>query len=135
MRKRGVALLGLALVLGAASASAERPDIWGTKTKTATATSAQTDTALWTPASGKRVALQGCVISATKAMQVELEVSDVDVVPPIYFDSYGRLTIGGDSTLLYVGDPDAVLTYSTTNSGHSGSHGSVSIACWGYEVQ
>ena len=135
MGRRRTAWLMVGMLLACpALAIADRPtDLWDTVTKTATSTSAQTDTALWTPASGKRIALQGCLISSEYATVVEVEVSDVDVVPPIYLTSLGSVLIGGDGTLLYRSAKDAVLTYTT--SANAPSYGRVSIMCWGYEVE
>lgn len=138
MRKLRWTLLAAAcgVLLAAGDVRAERPtDLWDTITKTATSTSAQTDTTLWTPPSGKRIALQGCLISATRATEVQFEVSDVDVIPPVYMESYGTVLVGGDQTLLYRSAKDAVLTYTTTNTAHSPSYGSVSVMCWGYEPE
>src|SRR3990167_901055 len=114
MRRWGMGLLLLGLVGVASTAHADRPsDQFQTITKTATATTAQTDTTLWDPAAGKRIILMGCVISAKFAQTVELEVANVDVVPPIYFDSYGTIPLGTGYGPLWEGEVDAILTYST----------------------
>ena len=134
MRRWGMGLLLLGLVGVASTAHADRPsDQFQTITKTATATTAQTDTTLWDPAAGKRIILMGCVISAKFAQTVELEVANVDVVPPIYFESFGIRTIGTGDSPVYVGATDAVLTYSTSSAGHSPQAPTTSIVCWGYE--
>ena len=137
MRKVTWALLAAACgwLLSAGAVEAERPsDLWTTVTKTSTADSTQTDTTLWTATSGKRIALQGCLVSTNRAVAVEFEVSDVDVVPPIYLESYGSVLVGGDQTLLYMSAKDATLTYTTTS--HSGTaHARVSVVCWGYEPE
>lgn len=128
--------LVLCLLLWAVSASADLlpTQQYTTVVETATATSSQTDASLWTPASGMRLVIQGCVVSSTQAVQVELEVSDVDVVPPIYLESYGSVVIGGGMAPVYTSSANAVLTYSTTNVAHSPTHGSVSVMCYGYEA-
>ena len=128
-------LLGVYLAW-ASTAWADRPsDLWTPQTKTATATTAQTDTTLWTPASGKRFHLQGCAISSDGAVRVELEVSNTDVIPPISLASSGTEVISAGGALLYSSATDALLTYSTSITGVSGTHRSVSVLCWGYESQ
>lgn len=133
MRKTVLGVVALGLML-AAPVWADRPsDQFQTITKTATATTAQTDTTLWDPAAGKRIILMGCVISSQFAQTVELEVSDVDVVPPLYFESYGIKTLGTGYGPLWEGALDAILTYSTTSTTHSSIAPSTAISCSGYE--
>ena len=129
-RRVAFALLLLAMV-GTPRVYAEKPTIWGnTKTKTATASGAAADTVLWTPASGFRIILMGCVISSEAAALVELESSDVDVVPPIQGGSQGASTIGFGTFPLWVGAADATLTF-TISEVQSGKR--TSIVCSGYE--
>ena len=90
-------------------------------------TDAQTDTTLWTPASGFRFILQGCFVSADATQTVEFEVSDVDVIPPIYVAANTSALIGGSHGSIYTSAADAVLKYSTTTSANT------SVTCWGYE--
>lgn len=126
----------LFLFAGPASVSAEKPNFYYTTvTKTATTTTAVTDSTLWDPAANNRFVLQGVLISATNAVQVELEVSDVDVVPPVYVTSTGVVLVGGGENPIYLGAKDAVLTWSTTQVGVSPNHGKVSIMAWGYEEE
>lgn len=106
-----------------------------TQTKTATSTTAQTDTTLWTPATGKRFILQGVLVCATMSVRVELEVSDVDVIAPVYLDSYGCRTVDASGAALYMSATDAVLTYTTITTAHSPIYANVSVTAWGYEAQ
>ena len=131
MRKVFGAVLGAGLLLGACPVWADRPtDLYTTQTKTATTTAAATDAVLWTPAAGKQIALQGCAFSATNAVEgIELEVANVDVIPPFGLLSYGSRTVDGGQTLIYVGAKDAVLTYSVADL----TRGTLSVVCWGYE--
>src|SRR3990167_10867014 len=84
---------------------------YDTQTKTATGTGSSTDATLWDPAAGKRFILFGCVIAMDSAGTFELEVSDVDVIPPIKFQSTGRIQVWGGAWPIYVSATDAVLTY------------------------
>lgn len=96
-------------------------------TKTGNYAAAQTDTAVWTPASGKRIHLLGVVLSTNDANDIEVESSNVDVVPPMYFAAHGGAVISGDGELWH-GATDAALTISSTaNVDHS-------IMMWGYEA-
>ena len=129
-------LVGLALgvALFASPVFAERPHIdYTTLTKTSTATTQQTDAVLWTPATGNKFHLQGCLISADLPVKFELEVSDVDVVPPIYLESNGTVLLGGGENPIYSSIRDAVLTYSTNRIPVSNQFNNVSVLCWGYE--
>lgn len=123
----------LAALLALSPAWAQPPDtLFTTTTKTATTGADVTDTALWTPTTGNRFALQGCMFSSDGAVDVELEVSDVDVIPPVHLTSYGTVVVGGDQTLLYTSAVDAVLRYTVTHM-NATSSGAVSLMCWGYE--
>ena len=135
MRKRwGLAAL-LALASLAVPAWAELYQ-YDTVTKTATVTTGATDTALWTPATGYRFVVQGCEFSSTVAALVELEVSDVDVIPPQYADSYGKWQVGGGEAPIYQSAIDAVLRYTVTFSAYTPAPDTrVSIVCWGYETR
>ena len=128
--KRVGFLLGLVL-LGSPPCWADRSTsdyVTVTKSATVTLTSFQTDVTLWTPASGNRIHLQGCIFSANRAMTIELEVSDVDVIPPIQMPSGGVVTVGGADAPIYVGAVDGVLAYTI-----SVNSGSASSLCWGWE--
>jgi len=92
-------------------------------------TDAQTDTTLWDPATDYRFVLQGCAVSADATETVQFEVSDVDVIPPIYLAANTSVLVGGGSAPIYVGAIDAILTYTTTTSANT------SVACWGWEDQ
>ena len=124
------------LTLWTGMAWAEAPHIlYETKTKNATSTSTQTDQTLWDPDAGKRFILQGVTICSDAAVQVELEVSDADVVPPVYQESYGCKSIGYGAAPIYMSATDAVLTYTTSSAGHSGGYRDVSVQAVGYEIQ
>ena len=108
-----------------------------TQTKSATVTADSTDTALWTPLSGSRFALQGCKFSSPVAALLELEVSDVDVVPPQYLESYGDSQVGGVGAPIYTSATDAVLRYTVTFTGYTPAvqDERASLVCWGYEYR
>lgn len=127
-----LAVAWMALLPAIGWADARPTDLWSTKTKTASTTSSSTDTVIWTPASGKKIALQGIAISAGGAGKVEIESDNVDVIPVITLDSGGFKVISGGETPLWTGDADATLTYTNTG-GFSGSSQSLSILLWGYE--
>ena len=137
MRRLGFALaIASALLAWVTIVSADNPiDTYAPTTKTATVTvAAQTATTLWAPTSGFRIALMGCTVSTRHAQQVRLQVAGVDVVPPMFFESYGVHAVGGgSSTPIYVGATDAVLTYTTSAAGHSPIEPTTSIICWGFE--
>lgn len=118
----------LALALTAPSAWATKPTLdYTTSTKNGNTTDAQTDTTLWDPAANYRVVLQGCVASADATQTLEIEVSDVDVLPPIYLAANTSITIAGGFAPIYVGAVDGVLAYTTTTSANT------TITCWGWE--
>lgn len=133
MRRRKAAAWLMAIGLVVPSAWAELPHReYTTQTKTATTSpdgTTETDVALWTPASGKRFVLQGCTISANNAGTVELEVSDVDVVPPIHFQTAGARVLSHGGAPIYVSAKDAVLRYTTSVDGE------FSLLCTGYEAE
>lgn len=132
MTNRRIALL-LALLWVAVPAEASIQE-YKTQTKTATGTATATDATLWTPLTGRRFALQGCHFSSIAAIAIELEVSNTDVVPPIYLDSYGSKSIGGNDKPIHTSDTNDVLTYTVTFTGHTPlTSVSWSILCWGYE--
>lgn len=127
--KRGLAGVALAVVLLAQTAWAEKPTNWGTPvTKTAVQSGNATDTTLWDPAADNAFVLVGCVFSASAVANVELEVSDVDVVPPIYLPSVGTVSIGFGPFPLYRSAVDAVLKYTVLQNSNI-----VSILCTGWE--
>ena len=121
----------LVTLLGASLAAAEEPTSWGKAvTKTATATDTATDTALWTPTTGNAIVLMGCVIHSDRAARVEIESSDVDVIPPIQPASGGPSSVGYGNFPIWFGAVDATLAYTITEV-ISGAR--TSIMCSGYE--
>ena len=118
----------LALGLGHQAVVAEVPTLlYETQTKTATSITIQSDTALWTPTSGNRFVLQACIISVDAAQDIDLEVSDVDVIAPVHLPSNGTQIIGLGGAPIYVSAKDAVLRFSTS------TQATTSITCIGYE--
>ena len=120
--------LFLVMTALASPAWATSPDAAFTTTlKTATSAGVSaTDVALWTPTSGNFFVLMGCIVSTNGAGTIELEVSDVDVIPPQYFQTAGTRVLGFGAYPLSVSAKDAVLTYTHTR-------GEWSIYCSGYE--
>lgn len=117
------------LVPGLAWADGPPHHQYTTVTKTATgASSSAADVALWTPTTGNQFLLLGCLLSARNAsIQIELEVSDVDVITPVRFETTGSLVVQNGGAVIYESAEDAVLRYTVTGSGEW------SIDCWGYE--
>jgi hypothetical protein len=96
-------------------------------TKTGNYSAAQTDTAVWTPAAGKRVHLLGVVLSTNDANDIQVECANVDVVPPMYFAAHGGAVISGDGELWH-GPTNGALTITSTSAVEH------SIMMWGYEA-
>lgn len=129
MRISWVVIALAASVIGASLAYAEEPTTWGkVVTKTATQAGNAADQDLWDPAADTSIVLMGCLFSSSAPATVELEVSNVDVVPPQVLESAGWRQVGYGTFPLYHGATDAVLTYTTTNNS-----GTVAIMCSGYE--
>ena len=102
-----------------------------TQTKTATGTSASA-TVLWTPASGKRIMLQGCIFGFEGPGRVQLDEGDSgdDVIPSVGVATQGTIVVDANGGLLWVGDVNETLTWTTSQSATQRS-----IMCWGYEAQ
>ena len=98
-------------------------------TKNENTTDAQTDTTLWDPDAEFRFVLQGCFVSADATQTVEFEVSDVDVIPPVYLAANTSVLIGGGSAPIALGAVDAILKYTTTTSANT------TVLCWGWQDQ
>lgn len=131
MRRAWVGMALAASVVGASLACAEEPTIWGKPvTKTATATGSATDTTLWTPSTGNAIVLMGCLIGVDRAARVEIESSDVDVIPPIQPGSSGQVSIGYGNFPIWMGAVDATLAYTVSDTSTSSR---TSIMCSGYE--
>lgn len=127
--RSALALLGALWMLGGVAWAGPPHGDYTTITNRATGQAPSTaDTALWTPTTGNKFLLQGCLVAANNAsVTVELEVSDVDVIPPIRFETTGRQVVESGGAVIYESAQDAVLTYTVTGSG------GWSILCWGYE--
>ncbi len=123
-------MVGLLVGL-AGSASADRPsDYWSAQTKTATFSGVVDATTLWTPASGKRIILQGCAFNTIYAGKIRVQSAGTDVIPPQDVESSGQVQIHSGGAIIWSGDIDATLTYSVSEmNAFSGS-----IMCWGYEA-
>lgn len=106
-----------------------------TVTKVETTTSATADNTLWDPDAGKRIVILGVAMSSTGFVDVELEVSDVDVINPIHLGSPGTYLKESGGRPIYVGDKDGVLnwTASIIGRGPNQTFPDVSIMVWGYE--
>ena len=121
---RGLSI-GLFLVVCATDAGAKMNPV----TRTGDYSLQQTDTVLWTPATGNRIWLAGCVLSKdATAATVQIESANIDVIPPLYMQANTTESIlAGAAPFLWRGDANATLTV-TTSAG-----GSVSVLCWGME--
>lgn len=117
-----------AIVLGCSPAYAERPHEYANiLTKVDNQSTAQTDKALWTPASGKRIALMGCSVSSLTAQTTLAKIGSTTVIPILYTGANGNATVGGGVTPIAVGAVDEALTYTSTASV------ATSVVCWGYD--
>ena len=127
---RRLAAVAAVLLFVCTSVWADRPHIdYTTVTKTVRGSVAATDTAFWTPASGEKIILMGCAVeSDTGGQTIEIEISDIDVIPPQRFESSGLRVISGGGAPIYETARDAVLRYTVS------SNGNFSIMCWGYET-
>lgn len=103
------------------------PSYRGNRAYTESATGEQTDNPLWTPEAGNRVVLLGCAFSSDTATTIELEVSNVDVLPPVYLTVHSNAAIEGSGFPIYRGTADQALDW--TSSGP----GTATITCWGFE--
>ena len=106
-----------------------------TVTKAETTSAALTDDTLWDPDTNYRFVLQSVFISSTGAVDVELEVSNADVIAPVHLDSPGTFVYDLGGRPIYVGAKDAILTWTATilGRGPNETFPSVSILVTGYE--
>lgn len=88
----------------------------------------ETDTVVWTPASGNRIVLMGVKFNSDTATNLLIESSSTAVVPATECTASGQVVIQG-STPLWQGTADATLTYTV------GTKGTHSIMMWGYELE
>jgi len=121
--------MGALLCVPMASADLLPTQLYTTQTKNATSNTIQSDTAFWTPVSGFKIVLQGCFVAADAAQVIDFEVSDVDVITPIYLPSNGTISIQSGGVPIWVSAVDEVLRFSTATAAVT------SITCWGYEVR
>lgn len=124
----GAMLGSLICVLLGGTAQADKPtSYYLTVNKNTDTTDAVTDATLWDPDAGYRFILQGCAVSADAAQTVQFEVSDVDVIPPLYLAANGNAQVGIGDAPIYVSAVDAILTYTTTTSANT------TVVCWGWQ--
>ncbi len=86
--------------------------------KTGNYATAQTRTAVWTPASGRRIVLMGVELSSDTAMNIQLEEGGADIVPPQYIGATGGVVIGFGNYPVWVGGVDAVITATSSTTGN-----------------
>lgn len=96
-------------------------------TKVDNSSSAQTDTVIWTPASGKRIVLLGFEVTSVAAQTTKFEVSDVVKIPLQYSGASIPVVVSGGARPVWVGTADQALTYTTT------ANTATSVMLWGYE--
>jgi hypothetical protein len=99
---------------------------WTPVRKTGNYNAAQTDTVIWAPAAGKAIVLLGVLLSTDTAMSMQLESSNVDVIPPCYFAANGGAVISGGGPV-WEGAADATLDLTSSAAGNH------SVLLWGYE--
>ena len=92
--------------------------------------SAQTGTAVWTPATGKRVALYGYMFTKDTAGTSRLIVgtSSTLIVPHTYIPANGTVGVPAGSVPIWVGAVDQVVGYTSVGGGNE------SVLIWGYEI-
>lgn len=122
--------LGLLLVLFPVEVWAIQIDYLPT-TKTDTKSSAQSATALWTPASGNGIYLWGCMASMDRIGSVRFQSNGTDVIPPIYFTTGGSVSYGFGGSLISYISPGNTLTYTSTFGSAAATN--ASVACSGIE--
>ena len=111
------------------STAEEAHVLYNLVTKSATSAAIASDTVLWTPASGKRIAVMGCAVSSGGAQQTLLELNNEPVLPRIYTAADTNYQTAVGSTPLRVGATDETLTYTTSSTT------TTTIVCTGYEYQ
>ena len=94
--------------------------------RTGNYSTAQTDTVIWTPATGKTIVLMGAVFSTDTAMSVSLSSDANYIIPPLYFSLNGGANISGISPI-WKGAIDSTLTITSSDNGNH------SVMLWGYE--
>lgn len=97
-------------------------------TKSGNYATAQTDTAIWTPATGKKIVLVGVVFSTDTAMNIKIEKGTTSIIPPMYMAANGGAVISGGDAPIWVGAKDEVLTITSSTSGNH------SVLLYGYEI-
>lgn len=97
------------------------------KTKTDTGTNGtETDTVVWTPASGARIVLMGYQFNSDTATILLVESGTTAVIPKTHCTASG-IRVMNSSTPIWEGAADATLTYTVDTAGDH------SILMWGYE--
>ena len=87
----------------------------------------QTAKAIWTPATGKRIALMGLSISSLTAQTTRAYMGTTEIVPIQYTGANGNVTMNGGAVPIAVGDVNETFNYTTTASV------ATSVVAWGYE--
>jgi len=120
------------LLIGASTRVYQEGYTFTTLTKTDTnaddayTATTETDTVVWTPASGKKIYLMGMKFNSDTATTLLVESGSTAVVPFTECTASGQVVIQS-SVPIWVGDADATLTYTT------GTKGRHSIMMWGFE--
>lgn len=128
MKRTLTVLLALLSVWLAGPAYADRPHLdYTTLTKIENTTDAQTDTTIWTPASGYRIVVQAIYLTADATQTVFFEVGSTTKIPVQYIGANVPvpLTNGGRPILTLAADE--ALTYTSTTSANT------SVMVVGYE--
>lgn len=86
--------------------------------KTGNYSAAQSKTAIWTPASGKRIILMGAYFSSDTATTAEVESGSRDIIPPTYVGVTGGSVIGFGEYPIWIGTDDEALTFSSSATGN-----------------
>ena len=98
-----------------------------TKTKTdSDIVGTETDTIVWTPASGMRITLLGVKFSSDTATTLLVETGSTAVIPTSECTASGQVVIG-NGVPIWQGAANETLTYTTDIAGRH------SILLWGYE--
>ena len=87
---------------------------------------AETDTVVWTPASGRKITLLGVNFTSETATTLLVETGSTAVIPITECTASGQIVIGNGNPI-WRGSANETLTYTT------GSAGRHSILMYGYE--
>ena len=87
----------------------------------------ETDTVVWTPASGQKIVLMGVVFTSAVATTLRVETGSTLINPPFECTASGLVVVNSGFPI-WQGEDDATLTYTVEKAGRH------SILMYGYET-